>query len=245
MYTSILNIHKNQFYKIRESRDGFLIESKKPNRVLGGYRSAVSTFSKTSTTSSIEKEQDMSPASIFIPPTAIRRFNNMADPSVAIIVRNGDKKERSMSIQERQTLYMNGWFSTLIKRRKILKINRSKSKSNLVSKTFNDENQFMDIDAPSIDKTDDCEDLTCSLCHESICENTLLTNPHQNLIATSDIDYKSISKTKSNCTACICIKCLLTHSFKCRGMQQLPSCPFCRQTFDESTLVPFSVQYIT
>lgn len=263
MYLSIRKYdshHTKQSHKLPENRDRLTAKNNEHTlfQKTSGYRSAapiLSTFSNATTNLTIEKDCEMTPTAVCIEPSSVQRFNNMADPSVAMIVRNRDKKERAMTIQERRTLYMHGWFSQLVKRRKILTIDRSKQKKKALRLPLCesiDDRDLMVIDhcdsCDNKEKHDNCdsnisETLECCVCSETICEKTLLVNPHQDFVEITSIGYAK--QPISNCSVCMCIKCLLNHSFNCRGMQQLPSCPFCRQFFEESALVPFSVQYVT
>lgn len=77
----------------------------------------------------------------------------------------------------------------------------------------------------------------CHICNEETSETTLLVSPH--LHYNSNCGKKVDSPT--NCV--LCIKCLLLHSFNCRGMNQFPRCPFCNITFEEKTLIPFTTHF--
>lgn len=156
----------------------------------------------------------------------------LADPSVAMLVRNKEGKQRSMRIEERCLLYLRQWCTTLKRHKRTLQI------GNLYTQPSAD---FWGTPAWSGTKYPDC----CHICQEPISENTLLVNPHVDFVLYKLSEgniYSRLKETNYSTECVLCIQCLLTHSFKCRGMAQQPKCPFCNVEFEEKHLVPFSIE---
>jgi hypothetical protein len=76
---------------------------------------------------------------------------------------------------------------------------------------------------------------SCGICCETITPATILVNPH----TPYEHHYDTV---ETGCQHRTCLNCILHHAFQCRGMLQVPNCPFCRQPVDERSFAPFSVK---